>query len=218
MLISIIWRIVRSCFRIIFWKCLAHWYLGLVKKNSETKTPSILGLCQVSRPLLPQFDGFKLYKTSSVPGPRPWLYIRTSSSDYLRGLGTHHPNRSYWYLRTTDTKIEQLPSEARNTCWWYVAVCVHEIWNLSTKEGSLFVLFFFFFFWDLPKRSAFYNLCSWVLSFFQACYEPVCCTNCVVRSGNLYDLVLRFPQDFSCCLLINFVGTFLTTSWPLLYK
>ncbi len=85
---------------------------------------------------------------------KPWLYIRTSSSDYLRGLGTHHPNQSYWYLRTMDTKIKQLPSEARNTCWWYVAVCVHKIWNLSTKEGSLFVLFF----WDLPKHSAFYNL------------------------------------------------------------
>jgi hypothetical protein len=50
--------------------------------------------------------------------------------------------------------------------------------------------------------------CSWVLSFSQACYEPVYCTNCVFRSGNLYDLVLWFPQDFSCSLLINFVGTF----------
>ncbi len=60
----------------------------------------------------------------------------------------------FWFFQTMDTKIEQLPSEARNTCWWYVAVCVHKIWNLSTKEGSLFVLFF----WDLPKHSAFYNL------------------------------------------------------------
>jgi hypothetical protein len=44
--------------------------------------------------------------------------------------------------------------------------------------------------------------------FSQACYEPVCCTNCVVRSRNPYGLVLGFPQDFSCYLLINFVGTF----------
>ncbi len=80
---------------------------------------------------------------------KPWLYIRTSSSDYLRGLGTHHPNRSYWYLRSMDTKIKQPPSEACSAC----CLC-DKIWNLSTKEGSLFVLFF----WDLPKHSAFYNL------------------------------------------------------------
>ncbi len=122
---------------------------------------------------------------------KPWLYIRTTSSDYLRGLGTHHPNRSYWYLRTMDTKIKQLASEASNTLLICCCLC-DKIWNLSTKEGSLFVLFFL----RSPKAQCLLQPFSWVLSFSQACYEPVCCTNCVVRSGNLHDLVLWFPQDF----------------------
>jgi len=89
---------------------------------------------------------------------KPWLYIRSSSSDYLKGLGTHHPNGSYWYLRTMDTKIKQPPLEACSAC----CLC-DKIWNLSTKEGSLFVVYF----WDIPKHSAFYNIVLGFCLFFR---------------------------------------------------
>jgi hypothetical protein len=48
------------------------------------------------------------------------------------------------------------------------------------------------------------------------CYELVCCTSCVVRSGNPYDLVLGFL--FYMLLVDKFCWHILTSPWPLLYN
>ncbi len=110
-------------------------------------------------------------------------YIRTSSSDYLRGLGTHHPNWSYWYLRTMDTKIKQPPSEA---------ICVHKIWNLSTKDRSFFVLFF----WDLPKHSALYNLVLGFCLFFRHAMSQYVAPSVLSDLEILMTLFLGFLKIF----------------------
>jgi hypothetical protein len=71
----------------------------------------------------------------------PWLRVRTSSFDYLGGIGTRHPNWCYWYLGTMDTKMKERAWEPDKAG----AICDTHQTMVFVPIGLYVPIFLFFF-------------------------------------------------------------------------